>query len=130
MFPSLGDRGLVSPRTSAAAAPPPPATAADFPFFFGTHTPDSYTPERTDTAWHGTAREQIEQEVAAFMGTEEAISYSDSSTTISSTIPAFAKKGDLTIVDQVRQETAGGNDRPVVARRRTVYAGNLQHVME
>lgn len=35
------------------------------------------------------------------MGTEEAISYSDSATTISSAIPAFAKKGDLTIVDQV-----------------------------
>lgn len=35
------------------------------------------------------------------MGTEEALSYSDSATTISSTIPAFAKKGDLTVVDQV-----------------------------
>lgn len=44
---------------------------------------------------------QIEDEIAAFMGTEEAISYSDSATTISSAIPAFAKKGDLTIVDQV-----------------------------
>ena len=48
----------------------------------------------------GVAR-QIEEEVAAFMGTEEAISYSDSATTIASAIPAFAKKGDLTIVDQV-----------------------------
>ena len=44
---------------------------------------------------------QIEEEVAKFMGTEEAISYSDSATTISSAIAAFAKKGDLTIVDQV-----------------------------
>lgn len=35
------------------------------------------------------------------MGTEEAISYSDSAVTISSAIPAFAKKGDLTVVDQV-----------------------------
>ncbi|CAN0432563.1 unnamed protein product, partial [Discosporangium mesarthrocarpum] len=34
------------------------------------------------------------------MGTDQAISYSDSATTISSTIPAFAKKGDLTIMDQ------------------------------
>ena len=49
----------------------------------------------------GVARRQIEEEVADFMGTEEAISYSDSATTISSAIPAFAKKGDLTIVDQV-----------------------------
>ncbi|CAM9848591.1 unnamed protein product [Ascophyllum nodosum] len=47
---------------------------------------------------------KIEDEVAAFMGTEEAISYSDSSTTISSAIPAFAKKGDLTIVDQGVEE--------------------------
>ncbi|CAN0482205.1 unnamed protein product [Ectocarpus sp. 8 AP-2014] len=38
------------------------------------------------------------------MGTEEAISYSDSATTISSTIPAFAKKGDLTVVDQGVEE--------------------------
>lgn len=47
---------------------------------------------------------KIEEEVAAFMGTEEAISYSDSATTISSAIPAFAKKGDLTIVDQGVEE--------------------------
>ncbi|CAM9262449.1 unnamed protein product, partial [Ectocarpus sp. 6 AP-2014] len=47
---------------------------------------------------------KIEDEVAAFMGTEEAISYSDSATTISSTIPAFAKKGDLTVVDQGVEE--------------------------
>lgn len=49
-------------------------------------------------------REKIEDEIAAFMGTEEAISYSDSATTISSAIPAFAKKGDLTIVDQVTMD--------------------------
>eukprot|EP00904_Undaria_pinnatifida_P007593 jgi/Undpi1/3964/HiC_scaffold_16.g07332.m1 len=47
---------------------------------------------------------KIEEEVADFMGTEEAISYSDSATTISSAIPAFAKKGDLTIVDQGVEE--------------------------
>eukprot|EP00903_Cladosiphon_okamuranus_P006351 g6221.t1 len=47
---------------------------------------------------------KIEEEVAEFMGTEEAISYSDSATTISSAIPAFAKKGDLTIVDQGVEE--------------------------
>ncbi|CAM9515948.1 unnamed protein product [Pylaiella littoralis] len=47
---------------------------------------------------------KIEEEVASFMGTEEAISYSDSATTISSAIPAFAKKGDLTIVDQGAEE--------------------------
>lgn len=47
---------------------------------------------------------KIEEEIAAFMGTEEAISYSDSATTISSAIPAFAKKGDLTVVDQGVEE--------------------------
>ncbi|CAM9844233.1 unnamed protein product, partial [Hapterophycus canaliculatus] len=49
---------------------------------------------------------KIEEEVADFMGTEEAISYSDSATTISSAIPAFAKKGDLTVVDQVNLATS------------------------
>lgn len=59
--------------------------------------------------------DQIEEEVAEFMGTEEAISYSDSATTISSAIPAFAKKGDLTIVDQVRDKHREGEG--IVGRR-------------
>jgi hypothetical protein len=41
---------------------------------------------------------KIEDAVARFMGTEEAISYSDGASTVSSTIPAFAKKGDLLLV--------------------------------
>lgn len=46
----------------------------------------------------------IENKVAAFMGTEGAISYSDTASTVTSTIPAFAKRGDLLIVDAGVQE--------------------------
>jgi serine palmitoyltransferase len=41
-----------------------------------------------------------EQEMAKFMGAEEAISYSDAASSVSSTLPAFAKKGDLLIADE------------------------------
>lgn len=44
---------------------------------------------------------RIEDAVARFMGAEEAISYSDSASTVASTIPAFAKKGDLLLVRRV-----------------------------
>ncbi|GAB5036569.1 serine palmitoyltransferase 1 [Nannochloropsis oceanica] len=40
-----------------------------------------------------------EQAMAKFMGAEEAISYSDAASSVSSTLPAFAKKGDLLVVD-------------------------------
>lgn len=46
----------------------------------------------------------IEDAVAKFMGTEQAISYSDGASTVSSTIPAFAKKGDLLLVDEAVSE--------------------------
>ena len=42
----------------------------------------------------------IEEAMAVFMGTEEAISYSDGAATVSSTIPAFVKKGDLVLCDE------------------------------
>lgn len=41
-----------------------------------------------------------EQAMAAFLGAEEAISYSDAASSVSSTLPAFAKKGDLLIADE------------------------------
>ena len=41
----------------------------------------------------------IESEVATFMGCEAAIAYSDTASCLASTIPAFAKKGDLVVVD-------------------------------
>jgi 7-keto-8-aminopelargonate synthetase-like enzyme len=43
----------------------------------------------------------MEDAMAEFMNAEEAISYSDGSSTVSSTIPAFAKRGDLLFVDEV-----------------------------
>jgi serine palmitoyltransferase len=41
----------------------------------------------------------IENRIAAFMGAEECILYSDAIASISSVIPAFAKKGDVIVVD-------------------------------
>ncbi|CAM9258223.1 unnamed protein product [Phaeothamnion confervicola] len=46
----------------------------------------------------------LEEEIAAFMGTEAAIMYSDSATTVSSAIPAFAKRGDLIVLDDGCEE--------------------------
>lgn len=42
---------------------------------------------------------EIESKLAAFMGAEECILYSDAIASISSVIPAFAKKGDVIVVD-------------------------------
>jgi serine palmitoyltransferase len=47
---------------------------------------------------------RIEDETAAFMGTQASIAYSDSATTTSSCIPAFAKKGDLILADRGVEE--------------------------
>eukprot|EP01041_Mallomonas_annulata_P010070 gene10070-20987_t len=43
---------------------------------------------------------KFESAIAVFMKTAEAISYSDSASAVSSTIPAFAKRGDLILVDE------------------------------
>eukprot|EP01138_Halocafeteria_seosinensis_P001559 gb/GECG01001597.1/.p1 GENE.gb/GECG01001597.1/~~gb/GECG01001597.1/.p1 ORF type:complete len:687 (+),score=79.09 gb/GECG01001597.1/:1-2061(+) len=42
---------------------------------------------------------QLEDAIARFMGTPESITYSDATSTVVSAIPAFAKRGDLLIVD-------------------------------
>jgi serine palmitoyltransferase len=42
---------------------------------------------------------ELEAEMAKFTGTEGAIMYSDGASTVSSTIAAFAKRGDLLVVD-------------------------------
>jgi len=47
---------------------------------------------------------EFEGAIAKFMGTEEAIAYSDSASGITSTITAFAKKGDLLLVDDACHE--------------------------
>ena len=43
--------------------------------------------------------QQLEDTIARFMGTPESITYSDATSTVVSAIPAFAKRGDLLIVD-------------------------------
>lgn len=43
---------------------------------------------------------KTEADLAAFLGAEDAIAYSDAAATVSSCIPAFAKKGDLILADR------------------------------
>lgn len=43
---------------------------------------------------------KFEEDVAAFLGVENAISYSQSFAAISSVIPAFAKRGDIIVADR------------------------------
>lgn len=56
--------------------------------------------------FYGTIDQHIifEQAIAAFMGAQEAISYSDGASAVSSAIPAFSKKGDLLLVDDACSE--------------------------
>ena len=51
--------------------------------------------------FYGTTKAHLELEdsLAAFMGTPESITYSDSTATTASAIPAFAKRGDVLLVD-------------------------------
>lgn len=46
----------------------------------------------------------LEKDIADFMGTQEAICYSDGASATTSAIAAFAKKGDLLIVDEACSE--------------------------
>jgi serine palmitoyltransferase len=43
---------------------------------------------------------QVEQDLAHFIGAKDAIIYSQSFATISSVIPAFAKRGDVIVADK------------------------------
>jgi serine palmitoyltransferase len=43
---------------------------------------------------------QFEEAISKFMGTEEAIAYSDSASGVTSTVSAFAKRGDLLLMDE------------------------------
>jgi len=49
----------------------------------------------------------LESSMASFTNTEEAVLYSDGATTASSTIAAFAKRGDLLVVDEGVYEALG-----------------------
>jgi 7-keto-8-aminopelargonate synthetase-like enzyme len=46
-----------------------------------------------------TAHLELEASLARFMGAEESITYSDGVATVASVIPAFAKKGDVLLID-------------------------------
>jgi serine palmitoyltransferase len=46
------------------------------------------------------AHTNLERNVADFLGTEDAILYSQAHTTISSVIPAFCKRGDIIVADR------------------------------
>lgn len=52
--------------------------------------------------FYGTTRKHLELEsrLASFAKTPDAISYSDATATVASAIPAFAKRGDVLIVDE------------------------------
>jgi serine palmitoyltransferase len=43
---------------------------------------------------------KLEKDLASFLGTEDAIIYSQAFATISSVIPAFCKRGDILVVDR------------------------------
>mmetsp|Transcript_14100 Transcript_14100/g.22022 ORF Transcript_14100/g.22022 Transcript_14100/m.22022 type:complete len:586 (-) Transcript_14100:16-1773(-) len=43
---------------------------------------------------------QLEESIAKFTGTDQAILYSDGASAVSSTVAAFAKRGDLLVVDE------------------------------
>ena len=58
--------------------------------------------------FYGTSDQHLALEVAIkdFFGTEEAIIYSDAACTMSSIIPAFAKRGDVVVADELVSESA------------------------
>jgi hypothetical protein len=51
--------------------------------------------------FYGTTRKhlELEDDIAAFMRKDQSITYSDATATIASAIPAFAKRGDVLLVD-------------------------------
>jgi hypothetical protein len=57
--------------------------------------------------FYGTIAEhaKVEKDIAQFLGSEDAILYSDASSAISSSISAFSKKGDLLLADEHSNES-------------------------
>lgn len=75
----------------------------------------------------------LEKAVAKFMGTEESILYSDSASAVSSAIPAFAKKGDLLLVDEACNEpvlTGVNLSRATVQFFKHNDMGNLEAMLD
>jgi serine palmitoyltransferase len=72
----------------------------------------------------------LETELAKWTGTEEAIYYSDSASAVSSTIPAFSKKGDLIIMDEACNDairTGAHLSRSIVVKFRH---NDMKHLRE
>jgi serine palmitoyltransferase len=76
---------------------------------------------------------QFEHDIAKFMGTEEAIAYSDSASGATSTITAFAKKGDLLLMDEACHEairTGVNLSRATVRTYKHNDMKDLQEILE
>ena len=108
-------------KATSTAASPPPRNETELRVlnfcnfdFLGFQTSDAIR-EASKTAlnkygcgscgprgFYGTidAHLQIEEEISRFCGTDQAILYSDGASTCSSTVAAFAKRGDLLVVDE------------------------------
>lgn len=76
---------------------------------------------------------ELEAAIAKFMKTEEAIYYSEGASALTSTIPAFSKKGDLIIVDEACNDairTGANLSRSTVVRYRHNDMNHLQEILE
>ena len=71
------------------------------PGFYGTvGSSTSLPPSRLTNRHYADVHMQLEADLASFLGTESAIIYSQSFSTISSVIPAFSKRGDIIVADR------------------------------
>ncbi len=75
----------------------------------------------------------LEDALAQFMGTEEAICYSEGASAVTSAIPAFAKKGDLLIIDEACAEpvmTGANLSRATIRYFRHNDMTDLERILE
>mmetsp|Transcript_14877 Transcript_14877/g.22376 ORF Transcript_14877/g.22376 Transcript_14877/m.22376 type:complete len:515 (+) Transcript_14877:34-1578(+) len=76
---------------------------------------------------------ELENAIAEFMKTEEAIYYSDGASTVTSTIPAFSKRGDLIIMDEACNDaicTGVELSRSTVVEYRHNDMAHLREILE
>lgn len=74
----------------------------------------------------------LEREIAKWTRTEEAIYYSDGASAVSSTIPAFSKKGDLILMDEACNDalrTGADLSRSTVVKYRHNDMGHLREIL-
>jgi serine palmitoyltransferase len=75
---------------------------------------------------------ELEREIAQWTKTEEAIYYSDGASAVSSTIPAFSKKGDLIILDEACNDairTGADLSRSTVVKYRHNDMNHLREIL-